>query len=221
MKIEKSPTRSKEFWERLSNEFQIVYIQSRNQFLPQTSSNENGTSSSGFSTQYSFKIFSKVCASYAELKQSVVSELDNLVKSRKSLIQKTKVFFDVQQRNLKIPGITAAMVRETADCHLRKKIMPNAAQTNEETPIPKCELCKCENAFREYSRHLYANSDDAIRIASSKEKNNDEEEDEEKSFDDFNEQQAQYQLQIKSTSDLEKLNRMVLSFAKSFHEGIF
>ena len=184
----------------------------------QSNIKENETNSVP-STQYSFKIFNKVCSSYSELQLLFTSELDNLEKHRKTLIQKTSVFFDTLFVNSTRPGITSAIVRETADCHLRKKIMPNAAQAeNRAENITKCELCKCEHAFRDYSHFLYANSDDAIKMASTKDIN--ESEDEEKDFDDFNEKQAQYQLQMRATSDTEKLNRLLLSFNKNF-EGLF
>lgn len=214
VKIEKSPTRSKEFWERLNNEFHTVYIPAKNS---NKFSNENEKHSE-LSTQYSFRIFNKVCSSYSELKLLAASELDNLEKYRKILIQKTNVFFDKEPlKDNKTLGITSEMVRETADCHLRTKLMPNAAQNRLEK-ISICELCKCENAFKDYSSVLYANSDDAIKIASAKDIN--ESEDEEKDFDDFNEKQAQYQLQMRATSEIEKLNQLLISFTKNF-EGLF
>lgn len=202
--IENSSQKSKEFWERLGAEFHLQFARSGEQ--NRLDDDEPFTSSARFS----YQIFNKSCSSYAELKQHIVSELDQMIKQRKNLIQKLSQFMN---KSSKKNAITSELVKQAADCHLREKDNTDEAVAEKSS---KCELCESENAFREYSRFIYSNSEEAMRITSRKEKKNDADSDDE--VEDYNEMQRQYQQQINSTSDLEKLNRVVIAYCKSYQD---
>jgi len=190
-KIEISSSLSKEFWERLGSEFQV---------------HNTRTTEDRQINRFTYKIFNKICTSYDDLKLHFVNEFDNLLGQRKILLQKTKLFFKDQN------GITAAMVSQAADCHLRKQLYSSTDSATTIT-VPKCDLCICDKTFREYSNCLYANSDEAIRLASSNRggKTTTFESDDEQDF------TEQYQGHTKTISDFENFNKVLTLFLKNLN----
>ncbi len=182
-KIENSSSLSKEFWERLGSEFHVHSIPT--------------------SDKFAYKIFNKICSSYDEIKYHLVKEFENLISQRKVLLEKTKLFF--KDKN----GITTSMVNQAADCHLRKHLNKRDSTANS---MLKCDLCICDQIFREYSDCLYSNSDEAVKLASRRGKTTDESDDDQE----FNEQLNQhYQGQIKTSSDFENFNKSISLFIRN------
>ena len=171
----------------------------------------NATGSASYLHNVSYQICNKIIRSYNELGFLFVSEFDKLVNHRANLMQELSVFHENKNKTksgtLAGGGITRAMVKQAAECHLKP-----AQQGIKYQKKNCCNLCKSDNTLREYAKHLFEHSDDVFKqvsrrnVTEHKESSEDEDEEPEKT--------DAYQTQLRTRSDLEKLMRLVNNFIK-------
>ncbi len=244
--IEKSSAKSYELWEKLGDIFPTTFANSSNNFASNFSLEINEQISSGNGTNFksvqniSYQICNKTIRSFGELKYLLINELDNLMMQRENLLVELSEFFEIESSNTirhlktkKHSGITDEMVREAADCHLRNQLLNSnnirkqAARTAANKL--KCSLCKSDKVLKDYAKCLFSNSDDALKLVKKSNQmfdkidpntDNPADEDDENGDTDSNELEN-YQVQLSSRSDLEKLIKLINSIVRKDDSNFF
>lgn len=176
LEIIKISSHKNDFWEHLSKEFSLI-----------TYFDANEKNESKLKSAYTF--CGQTIKTINELEFIFATEFESLLNSRNDLHCQLKAFKG---------EIPSELVCEAADCHLSKN-MP-ILRSNRSKKSQKCRLCKSDQTFKSYAKHLFSNSRDTVKLLSKQEESDDEE--------DAN-------LMNRTTSDLEKLVKLINWFCRT------
>lgn len=140
-----------DFWEHLSKEFALIT------YFDGTEKNESKLKSA-----YTF--CGRTINTINELELIFTTEFESLLNLRNDLHCHLKSFRG---------EIKSQLVYEAADCHLSENmtcLRPNRSKKNQ-----KCRLCKSDQTFKSYAKHLFSNSRDAVKLLNKQVESDDEE----------------------------------------------
>jgi hypothetical protein len=143
--IENSKSKSNDFWDRLNAEFSTTTDD--NILLSSTVlAKQNST--------LSYVVCGKNVTSIAELKYTLVTELDKIDSSRDLVLDEIAKFYEENENYT----TESKLVKKASECHLRNEFFKGDSNiSNKKNRTNLCEVCKCEQALDVYYKNLFTN----------------------------------------------------------------